>query len=270
MNSIAWNCQGAGAYLTKQHLKELLRCFNPSFLFLSETKNNFSFMQDFQFDFGYDKLFTVEPSGTSGGLALFYMNDSAVKIVYSNDRMIDVEAQIEGHKVYITFVYGDPVVTYRENVWERLTRMSIARSGAWMMIGDFNEITSNTEKKGGRKRPETSFIPFKTMLANCGMIDFPFKGNAMSWAGRRKNGRVQCRLDRAVGNEDWHNLFSHTDVEYLLRWGSDHRPVLARIKSQASRPRRNFRFDKRWFGKEGFSTAVKNGWGRSDQHHPGN
>ena len=270
MNAIAWNCQGAEAYLTKQHFKELLHCFNPSFLFLSETKNNFSFMQDFQFDFGYDKLFTVEPSGTSGGLALFYMNDSAVKIVYSNDRMIDVEAQIEGHKVYITFVYGDPVVTYRENVWERLTRMSIARSGAWMMIRDFNEITSNSEKKGGRKRPETSFIPFKTMLANCGMIDFPFKGNAMSWAGRRKNGRVQCRLDRAVGNEDWHNLFSHTEVEYLLRWGSDHRQVLARIKSQASRPRRNFRFDKRWFGKEGFSTAVKNGWGRSDQHHPGN
>ena len=203
-------------------------------------------MQDSQFEFGYDNLYTVEPSSKSGGLALFYMNDSAVKIIYSSDRMIDVEAQIEGHKVYITFVYGDPVVEYRENVWERLTRTSIARSGDWMMIGDFNEITSNAEKKGGRKRTEASFTPFKTMLANCGMIEFPYKGNAMSWAGRRRNGRLQCRLDRAVGNEDWHNLFSHTDVEYLLRWGSDHR--LARIKSRETRPRRNFRFDKRWLG----------------------
>lgn len=122
------------------------------------------------------------------------------------------------------------MVEYRENVWERLTITSIARSGAWMMIGDFNEITSNAEKKGGRKRTEASFTPFKTMLANCSMIEIPFKGNAVSWAGRRRNGRVQCRLDRAVENEDWHNLFSHTDVEYQLRWGSDHLLVLARIK----------------------------------------
>ena len=44
------------------------------------------------------------------------------------------------------------------------------------MIGDFNEIKSNVEKKGGRKRHEAYFIPFRTLLANCGMIDFPYKG----------------------------------------------------------------------------------------------
>ena len=71
MNIISWNCQGAGAYLTKQHLRELHRYFTPSFLFLSETKNSFSFMQDFQISFGYNKLFTVEPEGRSGGLAFF-------------------------------------------------------------------------------------------------------------------------------------------------------------------------------------------------------
>ena len=116
MSAIAWNCQGAGAYLTKQHLRELHRCFLPSFLFLSETKNNYSFLQDFQFEFGYNKLFTVEPEGRSGGLALFYLDSFDVIVLFSNNRMIDIEATIEGHKVYITFVYGDPVVEYRENV----------------------------------------------------------------------------------------------------------------------------------------------------------
>lgn len=52
-------------------------------------------------------------------------------------------------------------------------------------------------------------------------------------------------------------------MEYLLRWGSDHRPVLARTKSRVSRPRRNFRFDKRWFGKQGFAETVREGWGRN-------
>lgn len=124
--------------------------------------------------------------------------------------------------MFVTFVYGDPVVEYREMVWERLMRISLRRVGAWLMMGDFNEITSTAENKGGRKRPDSSFLPFKNMLATCGMIEFPFTGNSFSWAGRRRSGRVQCRLDRSVGNEDWHQIFSHTDVEYLLRWGSDH------------------------------------------------
>ena len=60
--------------MTKKHLRELHRFFAPSFLFLSETENNRSFLQEFQVSFGYNKLFTVEPEGRSGGLALFYMD----------------------------------------------------------------------------------------------------------------------------------------------------------------------------------------------------
>ena len=58
----------------------------------------------------------MEPEGRSGGLALFYLDSFDVIVLFSNNRMIDIEATIEGHKVYITFVYGDPVVEYRENV----------------------------------------------------------------------------------------------------------------------------------------------------------
>ena len=89
----------------------------------------------------------MEPEGRSGGLALFYLDSFDVTILYSDNRMIDVESTIAGHKVYITFVYGDLVIKYRENVWERLTRMSLNRSGAWLMLGNFNEISTNLEKK---------------------------------------------------------------------------------------------------------------------------
>ena len=154
------------------------------------------------FEFGYDHLFTVDPVGRRGGLALFYMDASDVTVNFSNNRMIDIEAQLEGNKVFITFVYGDPVIEYRENVWERLLRMSATRVGAWLLMGDFNEITSNLEKKGGKKRAYSSFLPFKNMLAGCVMVEFPFIGNSLTWARRTRAGRVQCRLDRAVGNED--------------------------------------------------------------------
>lgn len=188
-----------------------------------------------------------------------------MSVLYYDNRMIDISATIEGHEVFLTFVYGDPVVECREYVWERLTRMSTTRSGAWYMCGDFNEIVGNHEKKGGRKRPENSFIPFRLMLANCGMIEFPFRGNKMSWVGYRSTGKVQCRLDRAVGNEEWHHLFSHTNVEYLKLWGSDHRPVLTRIQSNNVRRRKSFMFDRRWLSKDGIKEAIEDGWGPLDE-----
>ena len=94
----------------KGTLDELYHCFLPRFLFLSETKNNRSFLQDVQVSFGYDRVYTVDPCGRSGGLALFYMDDPAVSILYADKHMIDIESTCEGHAIYMTFVYGDPVI----------------------------------------------------------------------------------------------------------------------------------------------------------------
>lgn len=69
-------------------------------------------------------------------------------------------------------------------------------------IGDFNKMIGNHEKSGGRERTESSFLPFRKMIDNCGMIDFPYKGNFLSWVGYRRSGKVQCRLDRAIRNEE--------------------------------------------------------------------
>src|SRR5690606_40245647 len=96
----------------------------PRLLFLSETKNRKLLLQDIQADLGFERLFTVEPIGQSGGLALFFMDFLQVKILFSNNRMIDVSAVIDGIKVYMTFVYGDPVLEHRDLVWERLTRFA--------------------------------------------------------------------------------------------------------------------------------------------------
>ena len=42
--------------------------------------------------------------------------------------MVYVEAETLGKKVYLTFVYGDPVQKMQEQVWERLTRYGLSRS----------------------------------------------------------------------------------------------------------------------------------------------
>lgn len=55
------------------------------------------------------------------------------------------------------------------------------------------------------------------MLNDCGMLEFLFTGNMLSWVGKRA-GRttVRCRLDRAVGSEDCHEKFSHSVTKYEI------------------------------------------------------
>ncbi|XP_048623890.1 uncharacterized protein LOC125592615 [Brassica napus] len=92
------------------------------------------------------------------------------------------------------------------------------------------------------------------MLTDCGMLEFSFTGDMLSWVGKRA-GRVtvRCRLDRAVGNADWHEKFPHSNVKYLRLWGSDHRPILADILTKPTRRSMKFKFDRRWLDNEELS-----------------
>ena len=259
MKVLSWNCRGIGNDLTVRRLKEMCLKHRPRLLFLSETKNRKLLLQDIQADLGFNKLFTVEALGQRGGLALFFMDEFQVDVLFSINRMIDIKAVINGINVYMTFVYGDPVLEKRDQAWERLTRFSTTKDGPWFMIGDFNEITGHHEKEGGRKRSDTSFLSFNQMISYCGMLEFPCIGNQLSWAGKRTNGTVCWRLNRALGNEDWHEKFPHSKAQYLRMWGSDHRPVLVDILSKPTR-KRTFKFNKRWLESEEIQQVILDGW----------
>ena len=53
-----------------------------------------------------------------------------------------------------------------------------------------------------------SFLPFEQMLNDCGMLEFLFTRDMLSWVWKRAGGTtIRCRLDKAVGNADWHEKF---------------------------------------------------------------
>lgn len=59
------------------------------------------------------------------------------------------------------------------------------------------------------------------------------------------NNLSSCRLDRAMGNSSWTDLFPTCRSHYLRYEGSDHRPLLSVLDSTRKKGNHIFRFDRR-------------------------
>lgn len=142
-----------------------------------ETKQKFVYVSSLKESFGYGKLFTVEPLGLSGGLAVFWKECYKVNVLSLSSRVIDLKVKLGLLSFFITCVYGDPVRALRNKVWKSLAQMGSTRDDPWFLIGDFDELRSNAEKLGGTVRSDST----------C-------SGCIFSWGGWRDNLWIQCHL----------------------------------------------------------------------------
>lgn len=129
-----------------------------------------------------------------------------------------------------------------------------------MLMGDFNELIDQSEKSGGAVREERDGLEFKQMFLNGGLWDIKYKGDPLSWAGRRNNELVQCKLDRAVANQERLEAYPQATTFYLQRVQSDHSQILTSIDGHQWKKYANFKYDHRWVRREGFVETVERSW----------
>lgn len=165
-------------------------------------------------------------------------------------------------------MYGNPNPTLRHHTWEKLERLEISRRNQlWLLLGDFNEILGNHEKKGGRIREESSFRDFRQLVRNYRIRDLPAIGDRFSWAGKREQHHVLCCLDRTMSNDQWLDKYPASTTEFLEFGESDHRPLVTYISDVVEERRGYFHYDSRMINKEGFRDAVLSGW-NSNHDYP--
>ncbi|KAA3481886.1 reverse transcriptase [Gossypium australe] len=251
-NIIAWNCCGAGNPSFRMRFRELIKKHKPLIVAILETR-----VPSSKAKLAYSRVnlrgrHFVEAEGFSGGIWLFWDTD-AVQVT-----ILKSHAQFT-----FTAIYASPNRQKRANLWDELRVLANGVNQLWLITGDFNSITSMNEKSGGAPFDRTSTAPFRDLINDLQLIDFGFVGLPFTWArGNSQHTRIQCRLDRTLGNIEARHKWAECLIQHLPRLNSDHAPLLIRLNGNPppARALRPFRFQAAWLQHPEFHTLVQDNW----------
>ncbi|XP_060968323.1 uncharacterized protein LOC115710989 [Cannabis sativa] len=140
------------------------------------------------------------------------------------------------------------------------------------LIGDFNEILSQSDKLGGSLRNESQIEAFRNTLDHCHLQDLPYEGDRFTWVKNRKAvTTIKERLDWVFTNHLWSSIFEVPTVSHLDFFSSDHRAIattVTSLHSTAAPPQKHsrFRFEKLWLADPESKEIISSCW--SDVSHP--
>lgn len=76
-----------------------------------------------------------------------------------------------------------------------------------MIAGDFNEVLFEGEKRGGNGCDLGSISGFPDSIDCCALKDLGYSRIPFTWSNKRGDEFIEERLDRALANEEWLDLF---------------------------------------------------------------
>lgn len=263
MNFLTWNCRGTGAKSFPNMIRDIRREYEVSLIFLLETHASGANAQRQAKKTGLSGSFILDSRGQSGGIWCLWDKDKwKIEILESSQQFVHLKVTWKGRISWLcTVVYASTSCTRRQELWEDLSRLASQLNEPWVVLGDFNCIGADHERKGGSTNfSHRGMLQFRNMLQSCNVMDAGFQGSPFTW----KHGNLFQRLDRVLMNIQWCIKFQNVAVFHLPFFKSDHRALLVRM-SQRNKPNRNrrpFRFMASWFSHETFPLLMLNAWPR--------
>ncbi|XP_074315160.1 uncharacterized protein LOC141651341 [Silene latifolia] len=206
----------------------------------------------------------VDSMGRSGGLAFLWKKGVMCTFRSVSVHHMDFVVAVDEGEWRVTGFYGWPVVSDRHLSWELLRELRVSNGDfPWMCIGDFNEILFATEMKGGN-RPQWQMNNFREAIDDCGIRDVAFEGYDFTYDnGQEEPDNRQSRIERAMGNERWFDMFPRARLIHMDREWSDHSHIKVILQPRPDRDVRGgkvFRFEQIWVGEEGCEEAIRKAW----------
>lgn len=91
---------------------------------------------------------------------------------------MDTIIHIDSQEIRITWIHASYSFEKR--------RICERNLGAWLVVGDFNEIERYSEKGGGRRKAARNTDSFKELLFDLKLTDIGFSGKQCAWSNRKR------------------------------------------------------------------------------------
>uniref|UniRef100_A0A803NZS4 Reverse transcriptase n=1 Tax=Cannabis sativa TaxID=3483 RepID=A0A803NZS4_CANSA len=188
MSIFSWNCHGLGNPWAIQFLKDLVIQKQPKVVFLCETLSRTEVLERVRVSLGFGGVFSVDARGKSGGVALLWRDSDDIKVLGYGMNYIDAEVtKKDGNCWRLTGLYGEPNRSLRQNTWDQIRTLMALYALPWCIIGDLNNVISQSDKRGGNLYPTWLIDGFGNMLEECNLIDMDLCGYPYTWEkGRAK------------------------------------------------------------------------------------
>ncbi|XP_019167632.1 PREDICTED: uncharacterized protein LOC109163334 [Ipomoea nil] len=265
MSTLSWNCRGLGNPRTVRQVVDIVSRKKPEFVFLMETMVARIHAERLRVTIGYEGLFYVDNDGRSGGMALFWRKNNSASLLGYSKNFVDVEVKTQNGKLWrMTCFYGHSDRSRRWESWSLLESLKPKSVLPWVVIGDFNNLLFQYEKRGGNRYPNHLLRGFGETLDVCGLIQLPMRGHQYTWEkSRGTDNWIEERLDKVLATADWCGLNNHVDVENIIARPSDHSALFLSMdvpNIHGGRLARRFRFEMAWLQDEGCREVVTTAW----------
>ncbi|XP_060968796.1 uncharacterized protein LOC133036274 [Cannabis sativa] len=271
MNVVCWNARGLSSPKAFRQLRLLISQSSPDVLFIIESKLCAGSISKYRNAFKFPNGIEVPRVGLSGGLLFLWKSNVNVTILHYGINFIDCYMTLDDSPTcHFSGFYGSPVVSQRPLTWELLKKLrDTAPLLPWLVMGDFNEIISHSDKFGGPLKNEKQIDDFRNTIDFCGLLETQFEGERFTWHNNNVNGiNVKERLDYAFVNSCWFENFAAISLQHLDFFQSDHRAIKATVKtrlhSAVQKSKSRFRFEKLWLQEEQCQDIIGKVWSSSN------
>ncbi|MQL98843.1 hypothetical protein Taro_031558 [Colocasia esculenta] len=212
---------------------------------------------------------TTQAKRRTGVITRIVNDHNADIVLSSSDQQVTLSViQEDQAHMLITFVYASCTVSSRRCLFDDLIAQSDNVSVPWIIGGDFNCISTPSEKSGGLFGNLQSMVDFNAFMHASSLVDAGFVGSPFTWVNNRTGqASIKARLDRFLMNSAFVNNYQGFNVKHLIRCTSDHSPLLASIVTD-TRPPARFVFQAMWTYHDSFLDVIKLTWNEYTTWHP--
>ncbi|XP_026448377.1 uncharacterized protein LOC113348737 [Papaver somniferum] len=208
MRVLFWNVNGVSKVEAGLKLRELVKEFKSVLMCIAEPKIPYSdgVMLRLNLAGFFKKAVHNSTSSSIGNLWILWSEDIDEPVVLNMTRQA-ITVKTEG--VFISCVHASYIQVFRRRLWSQLS--VVDSTTPWLVIGDFNCVLRNDEKKGGRDVLTSSINEFSDWMEENGVFEADSLGSKFTWTNGQSGVRRIISKPRRAPFRIQKMWFTHPD-----------------------------------------------------------